>query len=210
MAKKINLQLIEEEDIRELSSFLNLIGIRFKIAPVLDVVRDDLRSGGSKGQNIRSKYFKLEGMNIDGLRYTIEQIMQVTGGGYGASDWWRVICDYWVKRDLSGDKNLLKDFAARIKKKRKSLFKSDIIDFKWLGGRIADTLNQDASPKVPLLAELVTAQTRMSDAGIEIELMPMGQGVLIRVIPKMIEGEIFKKGQNLPLLIPSTGAFSLQ
>lgn len=206
MAEKINLQPIEKEVIGELSSFLDLMGIRSKIDPDLDFVVDDLRSGGARGLNIRSRYFKLEGMNIDGLRYTIEQIMQVTGGGYGASDRWRVICEYWVKRDVSGDKKHLKDLEARTKKKKKGLFKSDIIDFKWVGGRIADILSQDTSLNEPLLADLVTAQTKGCNVDIEIEPMPIEQGVRIRVAPK-IEPEIGKKQENLPLLLPSKDAF---
>lgn len=172
MAKKIDLQPIQEEHVSTLCAFLNSMDISSSFDVKRDSVQEDMRDRvgrGAVGANIRSRYIKLEGMNIDGIRYRLYQTTQSGQYGTWMSDKWKAECRYWVKRYIGGEKKKLADLQATIKKKKKGLFKKEIVDFTWVGGRIADVLNMDTSLKEPLLAHLVTAQTVGNDVDIRIE-----------------------------------------
>jgi hypothetical protein len=176
MAKKIDLKPIQEEHVSALLSFLNFMGANPKIDPDKDLIQEDIRQplvGSVQGANIRVRYIKLEGTNIDGVAYMIEQITQGGGeGGERMSDEWWARCVYWVERDIGRDEKNQKDLEVEIKKKEKGLFKKEIVDFSCVGGRIADELNQDTSLKESLLAELITAQTTGNEAYIWLNPVP--------------------------------------
>ncbi|MFC1893110.1 hypothetical protein ACFLYR_03625 [Chloroflexota bacterium] len=57
--------------------------------------------------------------------------------------------------------------------KEKGLFKKEIVDFKWVGGRITDVLNQDTLLKEPLLADLITVHAQGGFCGVNIEPVPL-------------------------------------
>ena len=159
MAIKVNLKPIQEEHISALCSFLNSVGVSSKIDPDKDLVREDARRLFSGGENFRLKYIKIEAMNIDVIGY---QIFQERNSEGGWTKNWAAVFQYYVERTLSTDKRALKEMEAQTKIKSKGLFRKEIIDFMWVGGRLADVLNQDTSLKEPLLAALVAAQTTKS------------------------------------------------
>jgi len=150
------------------------------------------------GEHLRERFFKLEGMNIDGIRYTIFQISEEQYGGM--TDDWKAACEYWVERDIGREKKNLNNLEARVKKREKGLFKKEMVDFSWVGGRIADVLNQDTSLREPLLGELLTARTTGSDA--DIWITPKEKGAWITGCAT--NGH---KNKKIPLLLPSKDAF---
>lgn len=171
MAKKIDLQPIQEEHIKSLCSFLNFMGVSSKIDPDKGFAREDIRQpffGRIKGANVRVVYIKLEGMNIDGIRYSINQMIDPGGAQESETitDEWKAGYKFWVERDIGRDKKNLKNLQAATKEEKKGLLKREIVDFRWVGGQIASVLNQDTSLKEPLLAHLITAQTTKNEAGI--------------------------------------------
>lgn len=238
MAKKIDLQPIQEEHIRSLCSFLNFMGVNPKIDSDKDFVQEDIRQpffGNVKGVNIRARYIKLEGMKIDGIGYTIFQVTEDTQGGMAMTDQWKAGYKFWVERDTGREKKNVENLEARMQIKKKGLFKKEIVDFRWVGGRIADVLNQDTSLKEPLLAHLITAQTTKNEAGIWIVPVPLPsdkevkkwikaqrkEGVDIDSSEDAIKnmmpmgqgvwitgwGTNGRKNEIIPLLVPSKDAF---
>lgn len=172
MAKKIDLQPIEEDHISELCSFLNSMGVSSKIDRDADFVQEDATPESffrvAKGMNQRIRYIKLEGMNIDGIRYHILQVIADSESGAELKDYWQAFYEYCAVRDIGMDKKDLQNLEAHIKAKKKGLFKKEIVDFRWVGGRIADVLNQDTSLKEPIFAHLITIQTIGIDVDISI------------------------------------------
>ena len=159
MAIKVDLKPIQEEHMSALCSFLNSVGVSSKIDPDKDLVREDARQLFSGGENFRLKYIKIEAMNIDVIGY---QIFQERNSEGGWTKNWVALFQYYVERTMSTDKRALKEMEVKTKMQSKGLFKKEIVDFTWVGGQLADVLNQDTSLKEPLLATLIAAQTTKS------------------------------------------------
>jgi len=133
--KEIFIGLNPELDIRaeELCSYFNFIGIH---AERSQNVRDDFS---------KMRHINLENSNLNAIEY--HEFEQADGWGptsYG----YRFV--YVVEREIGNER---KDMRANTKKIRKSIFKKPV-DFKWVGGRIADILNQDTALKEPLYDEV--------------------------------------------------------
>ena len=60
---------------------------------------------------------------------------------------------YGVRRDVEGIEKRVK---ARMKIQAKGLARREVIDFKWVGGGLADELNRDEALKAQLLRQLKT------------------------------------------------------
>jgi hypothetical protein len=229
MAIKVDLQPIQEEHITALCSFLKSVGVGSKIDPDKDFVREDAKRLFSGGENFRQKYIKIEDMNIDWIGYQIYQERNSEGGWIKN---WAAVFQYYVERTIGTDKKALKEIGTQTETKSKGFFKKEIVDFRWVGGRLADVLNQDTSLKEPLLAGLIAAQTTKSIPSIFIspitppsdkeikeqikELSEAGinltESDLIRKMPIQQGVAIFgsgirgKKNEIKPLFIPSKEA----
>jgi len=68
-------------------------------------------------------------------------------GGYGSS----YSFYYGVQCDVEGIK---KQIRARMKLQTKGLIRREVVDFKWVGGELADELNRDDALKKQLLQQL--------------------------------------------------------
>ena len=195
MAKQIDLRPIGEEHIRALCTFLDSMGISSEIALADFVPCKKLAFVfGHRPENYRARYIKLDGMNIDGIRYVIVQQI----GGIALTGKWVAKCEYWVKCHLGREnkslKNLLVDtmnlwVEAEIKRKE-----GEILDFQWTGGRIADVLNKDTSLKEPLLAELNTTHEGGND-------FPM----LVVTLPPLSDKKIGKQVKELTKALHKEG-----
>jgi len=220
MSSKIDLKPVQDEHVNALCSFLKSIGISSKIDPLKDVVQEDVRQrrGKIEGANYRARCVKLEGTNIDVILYLVEQM---TGKAYvlarpTLTDEWRAMCIYGVECNAGQREQELKNLEAKTEKKMKGFFREKLADFSWVGGPIADMLNQDTSLKEPLLAYLINAEaarTRedilivpvypLSEEEMEIDSKrPVNQGALI--FGCATDGS---KNQMTPLLLPSRDTF---
>jgi hypothetical protein len=220
MSSKIDLKPVQDEHINALRSSLKSMGISSEIDPNKDVVQEDARQrrGRIEGANYRARCIKLEGMNIDVILYLVEQM---TGKAYvlarpTLTDEWRAMCIYGVECNVGQREQELKNLEAKTEKKTKGFFREKLADFSWVGGPIADVLNQDTSLKEPILAYLINAQaTRnredifivpvysLSEEEMEIDSKrPVIQGALI--FGCATDGS---KNQMTPLLLPSRDTF---
>jgi hypothetical protein len=215
MAKIINLQPIQEEHINALCLFLNSMGVSSKIEPDKDFVQEDLKKGwtgiarGWKGENMRWRYIKLEGMNIDGIIYSLKQIIDVypDSGARKLKDEWGAECVYWVERNIEGDEKALKALEAKTNSKSKGLFKKELVDFEWVGGGIADVLNKDTSLKNPILNELIAAKTMGFDADIWIRKLSPPHFKTTGIMILTTVGTFGNEKKTTPLLLPPKDAF---
>jgi len=70
-------------------------------------------------------------------------------GGYGSS----YSFHYGVRCDVEG---IEKQMRAQLKIQTKGLIRREVVDFKWVGGELADELNRDDALKEQLLQQLKT------------------------------------------------------
>ena len=133
--KAIFIGLNPELDIRaeELCSYFNSIGMHVE------------RSQDARDDFSMVRCINLKNSNINAIEY--HKLVQAGDFCSPTSYGYRFV--YFVEREIGNER---KDLEANTKKIRKSIFKKPV-DFKWVGGRIADTLNQDTALKKSLYDE---------------------------------------------------------
>jgi hypothetical protein len=133
--KAIFIGLNPELNIRveELCSYFNSIGMHVE------------RSQDARDDFSGMRRINLENSNINAVEY--HKLVQAGDFCNSASYGYRFV--YFVEREIGNER---KDLEANTKKIRKSIFKKPV-DFMWVGGRIADTLNQDTALKKSLYDE---------------------------------------------------------
>lgn len=149
MAEHINLKPIQEEHVKTLTEYLDSMGIGAAFSEA-DFVQDTT----SPPENCRQKCITLEGTSVDKMVYVIMQNQGKSRSwqsGVATENNWSAFCLYAVECHIGKDKKIWKNLNAKVKVKCK---RGDIIDFKWTGGKIADTLNRDTVLKKPLLDDM--------------------------------------------------------
>jgi len=133
--KEICIGVSPELDIRaeELCSYFNSIGMHVE------------RSQDARDDFSMVRCINLKNSNINAIEY--HKLVLPEDLGSPVSYGYRFV--YFVEREIGNER---KDLKANTKKIRKSIFKKPV-DFKWVGGRIADTLNQDTALKKSLYDE---------------------------------------------------------
>ncbi|UCC27411.1 MAG: hypothetical protein JSW29_04835 [Candidatus Bathyarchaeota archaeon] len=108
----------------------------------------------------------LAGQEIDEVKVT-----HIGGGGYGPASY---SIYYGVRRHVEGVEKL---FRVRMKIQIKGSIRREVIDFKWVGGELADDLNKDDELNKHLLQQLKTDVRRYA-----IEISPDKKAGIVWII----------------------------
>ncbi len=198
MGESMDLQTIFEEHIENLCSFLDSMGIKSNINP-FEFARD-LKGGFiTNAENWINNRIIIEGVDIDGIVYRLSQLNKNPWFNKiiqrPTNKWWS-ICTFTVEFHMDNNKKSWGDFRVFMNTKRK---RTETVDYKWFGGKLADILNRDTYLKAPLLADLNAASDMGVDTTVAIVVVPPRPDKQILKLAKELIEALRKEGTQIEL-----------